>query len=123
MEDVMETSVARQRQPHSHVIDQVCDVVGSDIAGLELPNSGARKRRCSPLPETKKGPITDLVHDQPVRSVIVALLDGLRLPEQEADVGEKRLLCLHLLGHRIDPRLARLVGADGGWVTPIDHPE
>jgi hypothetical protein len=55
--------------------------------------------------------------------VIVTFVDGLGLLEAEADVSEELISFRHVLGDRRDPCFTGLIGADGGWVTVIDHSE
>jgi hypothetical protein len=75
------------------------------------------------LAQSEPDPIAHLVSDIPVMPVVVTLVDGLGLLKAEADVSEELISFRHVLGDRSDPCLAGLIGADGGWVTAVDHPE
>jgi hypothetical protein len=55
--------------------------------------------------------------------VVVLFLNRLSLLETSADIGEKFLVFLHVLGNSRHPCVVRLIGPDGWWVAPVDDPE
>jgi hypothetical protein len=82
-----------------------------------------RQGRGWALPEPKKSPDAFLVGYRAVMLVVVFLLYCLRLFESVPDIVEEGRTIFHLLGDSHHTSLTGLVGADGGRVTSVDHPE
>jgi hypothetical protein len=81
------------------------------------------QRRNRSLAKSEQHPIINLVGNLTISLVVVQLLNRLSLLETSADIGEKFLAFLHVLGDSCHPCVARLIGPDGWWVTPVDDPE
>jgi hypothetical protein len=123
MEHVVEAGSGRQFQLIGDIVDDGGDAVRPVEARLELSCRRHVKRRGGPLAQSEPDRIAHLVSDIPVMPVVVMLVHGLGLLKAEADVSEELVSFRHVLGDRRDPCLAGLIGADGGWVTAVDHPE
>ena len=123
MEHVVEAGSGRQLQLIGDIVDDGGDAVRPEEARLELPGRRYVKRGGGPLAQSEPDPIAHHVFDIPVVPIVVALVDGLGLLEADADVSEELVSFRHVLGDRRYPCFAGLIGANGGWVTVVDHPK
>jgi hypothetical protein len=123
MEHIVKTGSRRKLQTHGYVVDDFRDAVWSDVTRLEF-SLGRMRQGCGwALTEPKKSLVALLVGHLAVMLVVVFLLYCLCLFESVPDIVEDGRTIFHLLGDSRHTSLTGLVGADGGRVASVDHPE
>jgi len=86
VEDVVQLGTRGQRQPHSHLVDALGDLVWPDEARFQLALGCLGKRGCCPLAKAQQHPVTYSIGDRTVQSVVELLLDSLGLLQAIADI-------------------------------------
>ena len=124
MELVVEASSRRQLEVVGDIVDDGGDTVWPVEAQLELPKCWRLEGSGGTLAEMEPDLVAHGMANVPVVPFVVALVDGLDLLKEVADVGEEFIHVCHALGLCRHPRLAGFIGAISkclglSWWAPI----
>lgn len=123
VENVMDASAGRQRQPNRHLVDEFGDLIRPEEPGLELAGGLLGQRRRRTLLEAQEHPVAHLEHNMAMYLVVVQLLRRLSLFQPVTNIGEELFTLLHAFSDGRDACFPRFIRPDGRGITSIDDAE
>lgn len=123
MKDIMETRARRQLKAVCDVVDDGGNPVWPEEPRTQLALGGTLKGSGRTVTEPQPHPVTHSETELAVMFVVDASVDVLGLLKPGASISQHLLALGHGFSHSCHPCLARLIGANGWWLTAVDDGE